>query len=738
MTFTKWVRGLVGLCALGASQLAVSQCSAPVDAMPGSEQTHVLAEPFSNPCTAVSVAAMPSGSAAVGTTVAVNATPTCPGTPEFEFWIAPPGGTWTLAQAYGSSATFDWSTSGLATGSYHLMTYVRTVGDTANYEVYSTVYEELLPSSTCTMASIGAMPAGSTTVGTTVAVNAIAGCSGTPEYEFWVAPPAGSWTLAQAYSSSATFSWATTGLAVGTYNLMVYVRNVGDPVSYEAYSTVYEALTEPSVCTAVSLATVPSGSASVGTTVAVNATPSCSGTPEFEFWVAPPGGSWTLAQSYGASSTLDWNTTGLAVGTYNLLVYVRTVGDPVSYEAYSTIYEALTEASVCSAVSLATVPSGSASVGTTVAVNATPSCSGTPEFEFWVAAPGGSWSVAQTYGSSSTFNWDTTGLAVGDYHLMAYVRTVGDPNSYEAYSTVYEQLTASGGGSDGGTDGGSDGGGGSGLVTLASGQGNPFGLVVDSANVYWTDNSAGTVMSVPLGGGTPTTLASGQNSPLSIAVNSTNLYWTNFNAGTIVSVPVGGGTLVTLATGQGAAKAITLDGTNLYWCENNAVVEMPLAGGKITTLGTNVGNVFYFNVAVNSTSAYWVNDNAVTGDLLIDGTPITLVSGFDGPNLGIALDSNNVYWASSGSAAVLKAPLGGGTATTVSAGVAPNAVASDGTNVYWTDPGNNTVLKTPVAGGSTVTLATGQNDPYDIVVDSTSVYWTNNANPGTVMKFSPK
>jgi hypothetical protein len=53
---------------------------------------------------------------------------------------------------------------------------------------------------------------------------------------------------------------------------------------------------------------------------------------------------------------------------------------------------------------------------------------------------------------------------------------------------------------------------------------------------YWTDDDAGNVMKLPLGGGTSTTLASGQSGPRRIAVDGTSVYWTNYINGTVMKL----------------------------------------------------------------------------------------------------------------------------------------------------------------------------------------------------------
>jgi hypothetical protein len=62
---------------------------------------------------------------------------------------------------------------------------------------------------------------------------------------------------------------------------------------------------------------------------------------------------------------------------------------------------------------------------------------------------------------------------------------------------------------------------------------DPFGIVVDGAYVYWTEEVGGTVRAVPLAGGTPITLASGLTTPGGMAINGQYVYWAVAGSSTV-------------------------------------------------------------------------------------------------------------------------------------------------------------------------------------------------------------
>jgi sugar lactone lactonase YvrE len=318
---------------------------------------------------------------------------------------------------------------------------------------------------------------------------------------------------------------------------------------------------------------------------------------------------------------------------------------------------------------------------------------------------------------------------------------------------------------------------------------------VDETNVYWTnkgrlslsgpwdDDAVGTVMKLPLSGGTPTTLASGQYWPDSVVVDRKNAYWTTHwveppwgadgmmtDKASVMRVALDGGKPIMLFSGTTPPGQIAVDATSVYWAYpgdrgndfvDGAIVKLSVAGDDLTWI-TLPGQTRPWGVALDATNVYWTTLATSSGHYMngsvmkvpLGGGTITTLASDQAEPSSVFVDSTTVYWTNScnpspgWSCGVMGAPLGGGSATTLASGqTGPFAITADATSLYWvnySDGSNNgggAVMKMPLGGGTPTTLAKGLFRPNGMAVDATSVYWITESwtgSDGTVMKLTPK
>jgi hypothetical protein len=102
------------------------------------------------------------------------------------------------------------------------------------------------------------------------------------------------------------------------------------------------------------------------------------------------------------------------------------------------------------------------------------------------------------------------------------------------------------------------------------------------------------------------------------------------------------------------------------------------------------------------------------------GAAVTLVAGVWDPGPSgipsVAVDATRVYWVNAGAGSV---PLRGGTATPLPAS---SGIGLDSSHVYF--GGNRTIERAPLEGGEATTLATMQPGPCSVRVYGGSVFWT--------------
>ena len=359
----------------------------------------------------------------VGAIVHWTATSTGCSSPIYEFFLQDPNGNWTLEQSFGASNLWTWDTTGIAAGTYTLHAWAKQAGDPTNtYESYGSGSMTLTP-----CGSAGVTPA-SVTQPVGSAVNLTASSTGCPhpEYEFWVQYPDGSWNLARGWGGP-TFAWDTTGLAPGTYLVHAWVNTSGT-----GHDSIGSAMVTLTGCTSASVSP-PNPSAPAGSTVAFTASSAGCLNPRYEFWVQYPDGSWNLKQGWGGAS-FNWDTTGLAPGSYLVHAWVNRAG--TTWEAYGSATVTLTG---CTSASVSP-PSVTQAAGSLVALTASSGGCANPVYEFWAQYPDGSWNLKRGWGAAS-YSWDTTGLAPGTYTVHAWANQQGAAQTLEVFGSSTVTLT---------------------------------------------------------------------------------------------------------------------------------------------------------------------------------------------------------------------------------------------------------------------------------------------------------
>jgi len=256
--------------------------------------------------------------------------------------------------------------------------------------------------------------------------------SGTYEYQYKLRNPAGVWSTVRAYTTAASWTWNTAGLATGTYKIEVWARKAGSTAAWEAFTNMGYTLSPPA--SAVTLTANAASPRPVSAQVTFTAAASGgSGAYEYQFKLRNPAGVWSVGRAYAAAPSWTWNTTGLAAGAYKIEVWARNSGSTAAWEAYKNMSFSL--AAPASAVTLTPNAASPQSVGNKITFTAAASGgSGSYVYQFRLRTPSGVWSVARDYSSTPTWTWSTTAAqAAGSYLVEVWAKNTGSNALQEVY-----------------------------------------------------------------------------------------------------------------------------------------------------------------------------------------------------------------------------------------------------------------------------------------------------------------
>jgi hypothetical protein len=267
---------------------------------------------------------------------------------------------------------------------------------------------------------------------TPVTLTAATTCGATPLYQFWVKTPDLVWHMVRDYRPSDVYDWSTLNTQAGNYLLEVLVKNTGSLDPYESFTYIPYSMvlcSAPTLSTGAATSPYISGSGAITLT----ATGACAGGTRFEFFYQDTAGVWhVIGSGYGSSNTAVWNA-DFRAGSYHFQVALRPVGSTAGYVTYTVIPFTLTG---CGAPSLSPDRASPQLAGTSVTWTASVTCSGTPQYSFFVKSPAGVWSPGQDWGPSPTFTWSSP-TTKGSYTIDVQVRNSGAlEDAYDNYTTA--------------------------------------------------------------------------------------------------------------------------------------------------------------------------------------------------------------------------------------------------------------------------------------------------------------
>lgn len=352
---------------------------------------------------------------------------------EYQFWrYRQSTAAWTMVSGYAASNVYSWTPGNGDADTYSLQVWVRVAGSAASYDAYRATGSFTISGSRPLSVSLArldlAQPA---TAGTAMTWSAVADGGVTPQqFKFWLYSAQTGWQVLQEYGSNRVLSW--TPQRPGQYAVQVWVRNPGSQANYDAWSSsgYFDVVAGPQRADLWLSRPLPSA---VGVPLTLTAVGSGPADPlEYQFWILSDG-AWSILRPYDASAVATWTPT--TPGAKAVQVWSRRAG--------STSMEAWTSSgffNIGTAPVVITEFTGNQTFplpGLTPITWTARASGGSAalEFQFWRLS-NGTWSIAQPYGSSTSYAWTPQASDTGSHAVQVWVRSVGSSSQYEQWATT--------------------------------------------------------------------------------------------------------------------------------------------------------------------------------------------------------------------------------------------------------------------------------------------------------------
>lgn len=151
-------------------------------------------------------------------------------------------GIFTQLQGYSPVRSYAWDTTGVTPGNYIIQVDCRSAGSATNFDTQITLpYQVLAPATPATGVTLTSIQPSPQIAGTSVTFAAAGSGSndGVYEYRYYLQnATTGVFTQVQGYSRTSTWTWNSTGVTPGNYNVQVDVRSAGSTANLDRSFTI--------------------------------------------------------------------------------------------------------------------------------------------------------------------------------------------------------------------------------------------------------------------------------------------------------------------------------------------------------------------------------------------------------------------------------------------------------------------------------------------------------------------